>query len=138
MRDGECWALATRAPIINAPDSGWWPTPQKMDATGMLRDRSIERWIELYKSNVTAGKVQLHLSVALRAGCGESKIWRRIKLHGIPSHNPNACQSAEWTEWLMGFPIGLTELKPLETPKFLAWLHSHGTLLLDRYDAPGV
>ena len=30
-----------------------------------------------------------------------------------------------WVEWLMGWPLGWTELKPLETVKFRQWLHSH-------------
>lgn len=34
--------------------------------------------------------------------------------------NPN------WVEWLMGFPIGWTDLKPLETGKFQQWLQLHG------------
>lgn len=33
--------------------------------------------------------------------------------------NPN------WVEWLMGWPIGWTDLRPLETDKFLQWQHSH-------------
>jgi len=33
--------------------------------------------------------------------------------------------SADWTEWLMGWPIGWTDSKPLEMGKFLQWLHSH-------------
>lgn len=32
----------------------------------------------------------------------------------------------EWIEWLMGWPIGHTELKPLETDKFQEWLQQHG------------
>jgi hypothetical protein len=32
----------------------------------------------------------------------------------------------DWVEWLMGWPIGQTDLKPLETGKFRKWLHSHG------------
>ena len=31
-----------------------------------------------------------------------------------------------WVEWLMGWPVGWTDLKPLETAKFQAWLRSHG------------
>ena len=31
-----------------------------------------------------------------------------------------------WVEWLMGWPIGWTDLKPLATDKFRQWLHSHG------------
>ena len=34
--------------------------------------------------------------------------------------NPN------WVEWLMGWPIGYTDLQPLATDKFQQWLHSHG------------
>lgn len=31
-----------------------------------------------------------------------------------------------WVEWLMGWPEGWTDLKPLETAKYQRWLHSHG------------
>jgi len=31
-----------------------------------------------------------------------------------------------WVEWLMGWPVGWTDLKPLETAKFRKWPHSHG------------
>jgi hypothetical protein len=35
----------------------------------------------------------------------------------------------DWVEWLMGWPIGWTNLKPLETDKFQQWLDSHGISL---------
>jgi hypothetical protein len=31
-----------------------------------------------------------------------------------------------WCEWFMGWPIGWTELKPLETGRFQRWLQLHG------------
>ena len=31
-----------------------------------------------------------------------------------------------WVEWLMGWPLGWTDLKPLEMDKFQAWLEQHG------------
>ena len=31
-----------------------------------------------------------------------------------------------WVEWLMGWPLGWTDLNPLETDKFQQWLRSHG------------
>lgn len=31
-----------------------------------------------------------------------------------------------WVEWLMGWPLGWTDLKPLGTGKFLWWLQQHG------------
>jgi hypothetical protein len=32
----------------------------------------------------------------------------------------------DWTEWLMGWPPGWTDLKPLGTDKFQQWLQQHG------------
>ncbi len=31
----------------------------------------------------------------------------------------------EWVEWLMGWPIGWTDLKPLATDRFQSWLREH-------------
>jgi len=31
----------------------------------------------------------------------------------------------DWTEWLMGWPIGHTDLKPLETARFQEWQQQH-------------
>jgi len=31
-----------------------------------------------------------------------------------------------WVEWLMGWPLGWTDLKPLETDRFRWWQHRHG------------
>jgi hypothetical protein len=31
-----------------------------------------------------------------------------------------------WVEWLMGWPLGWTELKPLEMDKYHKWQHLHG------------
>ena len=31
-----------------------------------------------------------------------------------------------WVAWLMGWPIGWTDLKPLGTDRWLQWCHSHG------------
>ena len=31
-----------------------------------------------------------------------------------------------WVEWLMGWPLGWTDLKPLETDKYRQWLQLHG------------
>jgi DNA (cytosine-5)-methyltransferase 1 len=31
-----------------------------------------------------------------------------------------------WVEWLMGWPLGWTDLKPLETDKYHLWLQQHG------------
>jgi hypothetical protein len=35
----------------------------------------------------------------------------------------------DWVEWLMGWPIGQSDLKPLEMDKFRLWLQQHGEFL---------
>jgi hypothetical protein len=32
----------------------------------------------------------------------------------------------EWIEWLMGWPLGWTDLEPLETVRYQSWLQQHG------------
>lgn len=47
---------------------------------------------------------------------------RTLTLGAMIGGKPNPL----WTEWLMGWPIGWTDLKPLGTDKYRQWLHSHG------------
>jgi len=39
---------------------------------------------------------------------------------------PAAKLNPTWVEWLMGWPLGWTDLKPLETDKFRSWQQQHG------------
>lgn len=39
---------------------------------------------------------------------------------------PGGQLNPTWVEWLMGWPIGWTDLKPLAMDKFQQWLSSHG------------
>ena len=73
-----------------------YPTPKCQDSRAALIDR--------HKSNL--GEV-VHGGI-------ETLPTKTARL------NPN------WVEWLMGWPIGLTDLKPLETAKFRSWLQLHG------------
>ena len=72
-----------------------YPTPKCQDSRAALTDR--------HKSNL--GEV-VH-------GGLETLPTKTARL------NPN------WVEWLMGWPIGWTDLKPLETDKFRSWLQQH-------------
>ncbi len=42
------------------------------------------------------------------------------------SHQAGGQLNPPWVEWLMGWPEGWTDLKPLATAKFQRWLASHG------------
>lgn len=57
--------------------------------------------------------------------CGQ-----RTKMNGKRGETLDAAAggplSPMWVEWLMGWPIGSTDLKPLEMAKFQEWLKQHG------------
>jgi len=73
-----------------------WPTPRTKGMCG-----GTGSW-ELLKKNTT-------IEEARQMGAGNGG-----KL------NPT------WVEWLMGWPLGWTDLKPLVTDKFQKWLDEHG------------
>ena len=76
-----------------------WPTPSANDNRdrGNLGSPAIQRRIEKGK------QIMLSMSVSDISG----------------ALNPL------WVEWLMGWPLGWTDLKPLGTDKFHAWLEQH-------------
>jgi hypothetical protein len=80
-----------------------WPTPQASDNRnrGNMSDPSTRRRISIGK--------QIGLTTAVKDGPGGGSL------------NPT------WVEWLMGWPLGWTDLKPSEMDRFRMWPHSHGT-----------
>src|SRR3990170_1183533 len=47
-------------------------------------------------------------------------------VYGGTQTPPTGSLNPAWVEWLMGWPIGWTDLKPLATGRFHAWLRLHG------------
>ena len=126
MRDGECWEQPTLALRIRETESGLWPTPLASDGTKNGSD-SLAR------------AVQPELQKTFRKNAKQT--WTTPTAHmakegGFPSeHERNTpTLSAQaggklnptWVEWLMGWPLEWTDLKPLETDKFQQWRQQHG------------
>ena len=103
MQDGECWELGTRVCIIREKGCGYLPTP----TASMYKGIDWKR--------VASGKHRHNLKDYLPWIAGLKK---------IVGLNPNP----DWLEWLMVWPIGWTELKPLAMGRFQKWLDSHGRL----------
>ena len=101
MRAGECWELDTLAPVIVGIESGYWPTPTRGDAKGSGR--------RLRSSKAHAG-TSLTDSV----------------LGGRETRRTGKGLNPDWTEWLMGIPVGMTDLRPLALDKFQQWRRLHG------------
>jgi hypothetical protein len=97
MRDGECSAQSMPAHLTSETESGLWPTPTAHNA----------------KEFDSPSEAKRHTPSLCHQARGGDKTQ--------PKHlNP------VWVEWLMGWPLGWTDLKPSETDRFQQWLHSHG------------
>ena len=122
MRDGECWEQRTLEQTIrgtgfglspNGVDTFHTPTTTGLDGGSNSRKalkKRMENW-PTPKASTGGGN----------AGGANGR--RIAKENGtwIPhSVNPNLC------EWLMGWPLGWTDLKPLEMDKSLSALQLHG------------
>jgi len=99
--DGMLLEQQTVALRTNATEFGLWPTPVKSDHQAR---RPSKNW----------------------AGTDlPSMVWRRNG--GIENPNkPPVKLNPKWVAWLMGWPLGWTNLRPLETDKFRLWQQQHG------------
>jgi hypothetical protein len=86
--------------LIEAVSARTWPTPNASDATKWSNQTLVDRVLK-------GQQVRLNTAVSPEGGKGGQL-------------NP------AWVEWLMGWPTGWTELKPLETAKFHEWQQQHG------------
>ena len=128
MRDGECWEQRTLEQTIKGTESGlseqMWPTPCATDhkgsgKTGTLRDRldyAAER-------GATKSKTYTWPTPRTKGMCGGSGAWEQLKSNtsieearSMGAGNGGKLNPT-WVEWLMGWPLGWTDLKPLEMDK---------------------
>ena len=97
--DGVLWELTTSERRTVENEYGFWPTPSASDNRdrGNIGSPAIQRRKEKGK------QIMLSQSVSTESG----------------ALNP------DWVEWLMGWPIGWTDLKPLGTARFQRWQQQH-------------
>jgi len=122
MRNGESWERATAVPRTEESESGFWPTPTVCGnynrpgasaTSGMGLATAVKLWPTVCARDFRyPGKSRLE-----RTGSKSGDVLPQVV--GGPL-NP------DWCEWLMGWPIGQTELKPLETGRFQEWQRQHG------------
>jgi len=129
LAGGSLWELSQSDLITNAIDSGsMLPTPTARDwkdTMGMTPERK--------DGKTRLDRLPMFLFDLVRsAAISTKKIVGRMvvptvklmDLAEISIKGPDYCP--ELPEWVMGWPIGWTELKPLEMGRFRQWLHSHG------------
>lgn len=101
--DGACYQQPKRERRISEIGSGLhWPTPSASDHKGAGKN----------------GKPRDRLDYAVEMGKTKSKTYAAPAVGGR--------LSPTWVEWLMGWPLGWTDLKPLVMDKYQQWLEKHG------------
>ena len=79
-----------------------WPTPTNRDYRSSMKLTTIDRW-----------------QVESSRGVNLSEQMQRVERNGGQLNPP-------WVEWLMGWPIGWTDLKPLGMDRWQEWRQAHG------------
>jgi hypothetical protein len=140
--EAECGATWPASLAKYDPDSRSWKTAQCLlfeDSAECLE--TFPRWGMMRSGELWERTMSAHLIKEAESGLWPTPNARDWK--GKPGPNANQRDSSlptavgedvktvgklnpTWVEWLMGWPLGWTDLKPLETDKFQQWLHSHG------------
>jgi hypothetical protein len=103
MRDGELWELTPPDVVTNANECGLLGTPL------------ARMWKNRYWWNRKNPMGNLDELPAMHPQTYGNLAGKQISL--------------TWLEHHMIFPLGWTDQRPLEIPKFQQWLHSHGEFL---------
>ena len=130
MRDGECCRQPKQGRLTNenvCGSSHMWPTPtvcgnhnrkgaSKTSGDGLATAVARTTWPTPATKGMCGGSH--HLQMLLANTTAEEA--RQMSAGNGGALNPT------WVEWLMGWPLGWTGLKPLEMDKFQRWRAMHG------------
>ena len=135
-RNGTLWERQTLVRRINATESGLWRTPD----TGAGGTSGLLKNGQTHRSNGQPIQIRLVDQVAnprlwptptarIWKGGGRKMIRddgksREDMLDWLVEQNGGRLNPT-WVEWLMGWPLGWTDLKPLEMDKFQQWRQQH-------------
>jgi len=124
MRDGECWEQRTLEQTIRGTEFGLsekLPTPQARDWKGSS-GRSIKGLEHDLPTHAKMWPTPQASDNRDRGNMSNPSIQRRVAIGKqimlSQSVHPTSGQlNPTWVEWLMGWPLGWTDLKPLEMGK---------------------
>ena len=146
MRHGECWEQQTLEQTIRGTESGLSPngvdsfhTPNTTGLDGGSNSRKalkkkMEQWPTpcLPGNGGTNGKTKLKKMLAQyptptchNAKEGDYPAEHARRTPSLATHAGGKLNPM-WVEWLMGWPLGWTDLKPLETDKYHYARQQHG------------
>jgi hypothetical protein len=157
MRDGECWEQLMSELRIAENESGLWPTPTT--STGGPQMMASKTRPSGHKgSNNLAGAVKMWATPVAHPAGGTPEMFLERKRKTIAKGNAMGVSLTDlqmqviaeevgmeargtlnpmWVEWLMGWPLGWTDLKPLEMDRFQKWLDEHGSSSANHFEEKG-
>ena len=151
--DGELYLLPTLVQTTNEKESGLWLTPSTVDIPTRSAEsmkKRLEYRKKIGRNGVGAGCLSEQVEWSGKGqpiGYMTKETWPTPKAqdsrHAMTDRGKynlgeqvaglhGGKLNPMWVEWLMGWPLGWTDLKPLETDKFQKWLDEHG----GRYELP--
>lgn len=120
MRNGECSELSTLAPRTDEIESGsseLWPTPCLPGNGGSHEKAKMKRLLQM-----AAMRLPTPTARDWKSGTGA----KERPGHALPLSSAIGGQlNPSWVEWLMGWPIEWTGLRPLGMDKFRQWQQQH-------------
>lgn len=111
---GELWEQLISTPPTSVIESGLWPA----QVPGGTTDPRRRRW-----PTPVASASKGSSPAALKRKSGADRSNDRLD-HAVMASDGGQL-NPEWVEWLMGWPIGWTGLKPLGMDRFQEWLQQH-------------
>ena len=127
----------------NLRDAVMWPTPDTQnhrDGSKLRKDNNLDQGgrhgVSLHHAVDHAEKMWPTPTKSDHKGSGPTMVRKDGKLRGDrldyaternSDGSPTGGQlNPNWVEWLLGWPIGWTDLKPLAMGKYQQWLQQHG------------
>ena len=134
MQDGVCYLRPSWERRISEIGSGLLPTIHAQEPGWVIggqvevvdkNGNPPEHWNQRFYDRNTGRVVQKGLTQVVKMFLTPLEEARKMGAGNGGQLNPT------WVEWLMGWPLGWTDLKPLAMDRFLPWLHAHGLSSLE-------
>jgi len=104
-----------------------WQTPTVEDASRTGSAEAWEKYVTEGKTSLCRLRNQVHWPTPTAHNAKEGAYPAEFT-RNTPTLSAQAggMLNPTWVEWLMGWPLGWTDLKPLATDKYQQWQQQHG------------